>query len=109
MPTDLMLICERAGLNRKWSDSGNHGEGEKYEKKTQTKNKKQNKDQFLHLFYTITKKLFVGYNFLLAEQLFQVFLIVNSDNSKQVQHIDSDLQSWVQTLGSTNPLWCQSF
>lgn len=96
MLTDLMLICERAGLNRKWSDSGNHGEGEKHEKK---KIQNKTKDQFLHLFYTITKKLFVRYD----------FLIVHSDNSKQVQHIDSDLQSWVQTLGSTNPLWCQSF
>lgn len=106
MLTDLMLICERAGLNRKWSDSGNHGEGEKHEKK---KIQNKTKDQFLHLFYTITKKLFVRYDFLLGEQLFQVILIVHSDNSKQVQHIDSDLQSWVQTLGSTNPLWCQSF
>lgn len=80
--------------------------GRSMKKKYKTKQNKK-KDQFLHLFYTITKKLFVRYDFLLGEQLFQVILIVHSDNSKQ--HIDSDLQSWVQTLGSTNPLWCQSF
>lgn len=63
--------------------------GRSMKKKIQNKTK----DQFLHLFYTITKKLFVRYDFLLGEQLFQVILIVHSDNSKQVQHIDSDLQS----------------